>query len=124
MREEVVPYVVSCVFLGACVVIVAGYGIFRRMNVKKPNYGFYGDGGPPEGAGGGDVFAEEEVEAHELGQVKQISNGGAPPPTQEEAYYAEEEEAAAEAAAAGAAAPASNPFKSKAASNPFGQYKE
>ncbi len=94
--------------------------ILEQVSVKKTNYGFYGDGGPPDGTGGGDVFAEEQVEAHEMGQVKTVTNGTTQHQQQEEMTYQEEEEVLAPEEAA----PASNPFKSKAASNPFGQYKE
>ncbi len=120
MREEVVPYVVSCVFLGSCAAIVAAYGIYRKLNVKKASYGFYGDGGPPDGQGGGDVFAEEGTEAHEMGQVKTNGAAAAQQQQQQNGYEAE-----AEANGVGTeleeAPGASNPFKKKPASNPFNQ---
>lgn len=121
MREDVVPYVVSCIFLGSCLVLVGAYGLFRKFNVKKTTYGFYGEGGPPEGSGGGEAFGEA-YEAHEMDAVADASTTR--PQTNGRNGSVDPAEAAPEAAVPAAAAPATNPFKNKAAagSNPFGQY--
>jgi hypothetical protein len=39
MREDVVPFVVSGIFIGSVAVLMAGYGLHRKFNVKKTDYG-------------------------------------------------------------------------------------
>ena len=119
MREDVVPYVVSIVFLSATGLLVAGYALYRKLNVKKTDYGFYGDGGPPEAGGGGDTYEMQQQNGEEYTNGNGVANGNS--------EYREVPTAAA-AAPVPAAAPvqaqpeASNPFKNKAkGSNPFAQ---
>ncbi len=70
MREDVVPYVVSGVFLASVIVCMAAYALWRKFQVKKTDYGFYGaDGtGCPDGSGGGEVYEQHEMD--ERGKVE------------------------------------------------------
>lgn len=124
MRDKVVPYITSLIFIFGVTLIVAAYGIYRYFHVKKTDYGYYDEGGeaqegqtrlnagevpldemPPTDPGQADFadFSAGNNDFNNHGQPQAASNGangtgqGKPP--------------------------ASNPFKkgSDTSSNPFNQ---
>ena len=63
MRENVVPYVSSLVFVGVTSMVIAGYGIFRAFFVKKTDYEYYAEGEP------GQPGETRLVEGHEMTSI-------------------------------------------------------
>ena len=120
MREDVVPFVVSGIFLSSVVLLVAGYALYRKLNVKKADYGFYGENGPPDGSGGGDFFGEgeERMEMQERQQPARMTSIEQPVELEGNGHSAATNGANGASTAPTAAA---NPFKNKPSSNPFNQ---
>lgn len=116
MREEVVPFVVSGIFAGMSLLIIAGYGLFKKFYVNKTDYGCYDYTGPDGGGGGGTI-----IESHEMtglpptnGGTNGEQHGGRV--TEEESGYGQQEMAPPPPQPA-----AANPFKKPQGSNPFNQ---
>ena len=113
MRENVVPYVMSLVFMVGICICVAAYGLYRQFFVKKTNFEVYDENGA-NGSGGGAVPMEE---------FTTTSPAPAPDPVQAKdenfANFAEQNEIEAETNAK--PAPAANPFKKETnvTTNPF-----
>ena len=63
MRENVVPYVTSLVFVAATSLVIAGYGIYRSFFIKKTDYSYYEEGQP------GQPGATTLVEGHEMTDI-------------------------------------------------------
>ena len=111
MRENVVPYVMSLVFMVGICICVAAYGLYRQFFVKKTNFEVYDENGA-NGSGGGAVPMEEFT-----------SPAPAPDPVQAKdenfANFAEQNEIEADNNAK--PAPAANPFKKETnvTTNPF-----
>lgn len=115
MREDVVPFVTAGIFSVTIVVLLGGYGLYRKFNVKKTDYEAYGaEGFNPPGTEG------HEMKEREAAANGASSNGRGHSQTvvRQTAGEAQAEEAVAPAAATAAA---SNPFKAKAGNNPFQQ---
>lgn len=65
MRENVVPYAVSLIFVAGTSLTVAGYALFRHFHVQKSaDYSHYTEGQPLQAAA-------NHVEAHEMTSVDQ-----------------------------------------------------
>lgn len=123
MRENVVPYVTSLVFVAITSLVIAGYGIYRSFFVKKTDYEYYEEGQP------GQPGATHLVEGHEMTDIEQ-TNGttgytqssfdqgtrSAPPP--QASVMTEQTQEGTKVVPA-----ASNPFKkdTKSVTNPFNQ---
>ena len=113
MREDVVPFVASGIFVACTIVLLAGYGIYKKFVVKKTDYGFY----DPNAEGGGGT----KMEAHEMNAI----NGATvledetyqPAPAQPTNGYEEPEMAPPPAPEPKAV----NPFAKPKGSNPFNQ---
>ena len=63
MRENVVPYVTSLVFVAATSLVIASYGIYRSFFVKKTDYSYYEEGQPDQPG------ATTLVEGHEMTDI-------------------------------------------------------
>ena len=112
MREDVVPYVVSGIFIASCVLLVAGYGLYRKFVVKKTDYDVY-----VPGAAKND-FIDENVEMMTTGNGS-FDNGD----ENGSAMMKEQTVVSSEPTAPPTKAqpPANNPFKNKPGNNPFNQ---
>ena len=120
MREDVVPYVCSLVFVGITSCVIAGYGIYRSFFVKKTDYQFYAEGEPDQPG------QTTMVEGHEMASFNQENDAG---PAQ--ASFDQGVGGGSQATVMTAQTqegtkvipPASNPFRkeNKAANNPFNQ---
>lgn len=135
LREDVVPFWVSLIYIISSSLVIAGYAIYRSFFVKKQDYHVYG----MEGADNGDPTKVPLAESHEMkikGATQLINeyDGGA--------TYRGEEEAAQESSfqqqvtaalppenqgnpndtTTAAPPPSNNPFRhGENASNPFKQ---
>ena len=114
MREDVVPFVVSGIFLSSCVLLVAGYGIYRKFVVKKTDYDVYGAGVAQNDFGG------DNVEMMTTGNGSFDNDEGTKGYNNGSSVMTEQTVVTAEPTPA-AAPPANNPFKNKAGNNPFNQ---
>lgn len=122
MREDVVPYVVSCIFLISTAGVIIGYGLFRKFNVKKTEYGFYGEEGPPDGSGGG-IVDDEAGERIEMRTECEFQRNSIPTngvPARQHQDWEEPEEMPVAENGNGIQKQA-NPFRNKPATNPFQQ---
>ena len=122
MRENVVPYITSLVFVGATSLVIAAYGIYRTFFIKKTDYQYYEEGQP------GQPGATQLVEGHEMTAIDDTAEpnyrktstgfdqgeGNATPNT----VMTEQTQEGTKVIP-----PASNPFKKdpKSSSNPFNQ---
>ena len=124
MREDVVPYVCSLIFVAGTCLVIAAYGIYRQFFVKKTDYEYYAEGEP------GQPGQTAMVEGHEMtsmtpaqmaymerrdkGDAYDLGAGGGPQATVETAQTQEGTKVIP---------PASNPFRKEtnAATNPFNQ---
>ena len=48
MRENVVPYVMSLIYIIGVALCIAAYGVYRQFFVKKTTYGMYDENGEAE----------------------------------------------------------------------------
>lgn len=114
MREDVVPFVVSGIFLSSCVLLVAAYGIWRKFVVKKTDFDVF------------DPNAKTDQDRGDNVEMMTTGNGSfdngyddeePQEQLQQQTVITSEPEVKPKPAAA------SNPFKNKAgaASNPFNQ---
>ncbi len=113
MREDVVPFVTSGCFLACVALLLAGYGLFRKLYVKKTDFEGY-DPNAEQGVGGGEVYEEHEMTVTN-GSSNGHTNGTSKPAQAAEEQYVHAEEKAAPAKPKGSA----NPFAKGQASNPF-----
>ena len=119
MRENVVPYVSSLVFVGVTSMVIAGYGIFRAFFVKKTDYEYYAEGEP------GQPGETRLVEGHEMTSINDDTGYGQTSFDQQGSAGMQPAPVMTEQTQEGTKVlPASsNPFRkeNKAASNPFNQ---
>ena len=120
MRENVVPYITSLVFVGATSLVIAAYGIYRSFFIKKTDYQYYEEGQP------GQPGATQLVEGHEMTAIDDTNDGGygqtsfdqGPGNMTQPSVMTEQTQEGTKVIPA-----ASNPFKKdpKSTSNPFNQ---
>ena len=120
MRENVVPYVSSLIFVAATSLVIAGYGIYRSFFIKKADYEYYAEGEP------GQPGETRLVEGHEMTSINDTNPTGYEHANFDQgAGGIQQASVMTEQTQEGTKVlpPASNPFKkeNKTATNPFNQ---
>ena len=115
MRENVVPYAMSLVFIFGVCICVAAYGLYRQFFVKKTSYGVYDENGGATNDfqnGGGAVPMEEFTPAPAQKNDDNFAD-----------FSRNQVEVEAANTAPAAAAKPANPFKKETnvTTNPFNQ---
>lgn len=70
MRENVVPYITSLVFVGVTSLVIGAYGLYRSFFIKKTDYSYYEEGQPDQPG------ATQLVEGHEMTAIDETNNTG------------------------------------------------
>lgn len=111
LRENVVPYMTSLIFIFGVVIVIAAYGIFRQFfsKPKTADYGMYDESG--DVAGGGVVQMDEFTAPESNDEFANFNEN--------QANFSNE----GEPVKPKPAAPAANPFKKETnvTTNPFNQ---